>query len=82
MQNIKKRPPADRFTTQNLYLASFCLCRGLKIVGKLLEGKKVSVIFQGDAAQEKAMGFYNGGLVEAKAYSDNYRSLKDYVFES
>lgn len=78
-QNTPKIP--DRFITQNLYLGSFCLCQGLKLAGKLIDGKKASIVFEGEAAEKKAMAFYNGARVEAKAYSDAYRSLKDYVFE-
>lgn len=71
----------DRFVSQNLYQGAFCLCQGLKLSGKINDGKKVTIIFEGKAAQEKAMAFYNGARVEAKSYSDAYRSLKDYVFE-
>ena len=69
------------YSTQNLYEAAFCLCRGLKLAGKERKGNKVVVQFQGMSAKEEALKFYNGGKVEAKAYSDAYRTLKDYVFE-
>ena len=69
------------YATQNLYEAAFCLCRGLKLVGKERQGNKVVVQFQGVAVKEEALKFYNGGKVEAKAYSDAYRTLKDYIFQ-
>ncbi len=69
------------YSTQNLYEAAFCLCRGLKLAGKERQGNKVIVQFQGTAAKEEALKFYNGGKVEAKSYADAYRTLKDYVFE-
>ena len=69
------------YSTQNLYEAAFCLCRGLKLAGKERQGNKVKVLFQGEMAKEEALKFYNGAKVEAKAYSDAYRTLKDFVFE-
>jgi hypothetical protein len=82
MMKIKAHQlPVDQFVTQNLYLGSFCLCQGLKLVGKSLEGKKISIVFEGNAAKERAMAFYSGAVVEAKTFSDAYRSLKDFVFE-
>ena len=69
------------YSTQNLYEAAFCLCRGLKLAGKERQGNKITVQFQGASAKEEALKFYNGAKVEAKAYSDAYRTLKDYVFE-
>ena len=71
----------DQYSTQNLYEAAFCLCRGLKLAGKERQGSKVIVVFQGAKAKEEALKFYNGAKIEAKAYSDAYRTLKDYVFE-
>ena len=69
------------YATQNLYEAAFCLCRGLKLAGKERQGNKVIIRFQGAGAEEEALKFYNGAKVEAKKYSDAYRTLKDYVFE-
>ncbi len=72
---------SETFRTQNLYQAAFCLCEGFKILGTEQDGNKVSVIFEGESVKAKALSFYNGGRVEAKAYSDAYRSLKDMVFQ-
>lgn len=72
---------SNRVETQNLYQAAYCLAQGLKLSGKLREGKKMSVIFEGPKAQETALKFYNGGRIEAKVLTDAYRTLKDYVFE-
>ncbi len=69
------------YSTQNLYEAAFCLCRGLKLAGKHRQGNKVVVLFEGANAKQEALKYYNGAKVEAKAYSDAYRTLKDYVFE-
>ena len=69
------------YATQNLYEAAYCLCKGLKLAGKKRQGHKVIVLFEGPDAQTESLKFYNGAKVEAKAYSDAYRTLKDYVFE-
>lgn len=69
------------YSTQNLYEAAFCLCEGLKLAGKKADGKKVLILFDGENAEARALQFYNGAQVEAKRYSDAYRTLKDYIFE-
>lgn len=72
---------AQEYHTQNLYEASFLLCRGFKLSGKEKDGSKVRIGFSGEGVRQAALGYYNGGKVEAKAYSDAYRTLKDFVFE-
>jgi len=71
----------DLTYTQNLYEGSFLLCRGFKLTGKKRDGSKVTLHFSGKNVREEALKFYNGFKVEAKAYSDAYRTLKDYIFE-
>jgi len=71
----------ETFSTQNLYQASFCLCKGYKIKGFKKDGNKVVVIFEGEDISAKALEFYNGAKVDAKKYSDAYRSLKDMIFQ-
>lgn len=73
--------PFHCYSTQNLYEAAFCLCKGFKLIGKERQGNKVVVLFEGENVQQEALKFYNGAKVAAKAYSDAYRTLKDYVFE-
>jgi hypothetical protein len=72
---------AEKFATQNLYQASFLFCQGYKVLGTERDGGKVSVIFEGENVREKALQFYNGAKVDAKKYSDAYRSLKDMIFQ-
>jgi len=67
--------------TQNLYEASFLLCKGFRLAGKKQHGNKVLVLFEGQNVHEEALRFYNGAKVEAKALTDAYRTLKDYIFE-
>ncbi len=70
-----------RHSTQNLYEAAYLLCRGCRLVGKKQDGRKVVVLFEGPKAAEESLNFYNGAKVEAKALTDAYRTLKDYIFE-
>lgn len=67
------------YSTQNLYEGAYCLAKGMKLVGKERHGRKVTIFFEGKDAHLEAMKFYNGGKVEAKTYSDAYRTLKDYA---
>lgn len=67
--------------TQNLYEAAFLLCEGHRLAGKKRQGNKVLVLFEGKNVREESLRFYNGAKVEAKALTDAYRTLKDYVFE-
>lgn len=67
--------------TQNLYEAAFLLCLGNRLAGKKRQGSKVTILFEGKNVSEEALRFYNGAKVEAKALTDAYRTLKDYVFE-
>lgn len=69
------------FETQNLYQGAYCLCRGFSLVGKKKLGAKVFISFKGDNVCSEAMRFYNGDMIEAKAFTDAYRTLKDYIFE-
>lgn len=74
-------PQQETVRLQNIYQAAYCMCRGLKVAGLDRSASKVTIIFAGKDAQTKALEFYNGARVEAKAYSDSYRSLKDLIFE-
>ena len=73
---------AKHYSTQNLYEGAFCLCQGFKLAGKERRGNKVLVFFEGENVKNEALKFYNGARVEAKALTDAYRTLKDYIFES
>ena len=71
----------DKYSTQNLYEAAFLMARGCELMGKESLGQKVNVLFKNaKEVQREALNFYNSGIVEAKKYSDCYRTLKDYVF--
>ena len=69
------------YQTQNLYEGAYLLSRGFKLAGKDRQGNKMLVLFEGKSVREEALKFYNGAKVEAKALTDAYRTLKDYVFE-
>jgi len=72
---------SEKYETQNLYEASYLMTKGLKLSGKIDEGRKVTILFDDWEDSEKgAVEFYNGGKANAKTLFDNYRTLKDYVF--
>lgn len=72
----------EQFETQSIYQAAFCLCAGLSLVElDRASGSKATFVFEGQDAQKKALGFYNGAKVAAQAYSENFRSLKDMIFK-
>ena len=71
----------NKYKTQNLYEASYLLTKGFSLAGKEQAGNKVVVLFEGEDIQGEAMKFYNGGRVNAKLFCDNYRTMKDYIFE-
>lgn len=79
MQSETTKP--QLYSTQNLYEGAYCLCQGMKLAGKETTGNKVVIFFGGKDARINALKFYNGGKVEAKAYADAYRTIKDYVFQ-
>jgi hypothetical protein len=74
-------PNTNHFSTESIYQGAFCLCRGMKLVGKEKNGNKITIFFDGKDSHIEAMKFYNGAKVQAKAYSDNLRTLKDYIFQ-
>lgn len=71
----------SEYTTQSLYQGSYCMTVGLKIKNKEQRGDKYSVTFEGDNAEETAMKFYSKTKVDAKTLFDNYRNLKDFIFQ-
>lgn len=71
------------YKTQNLYEASYLLAKGFNLAGKEQAGNKISLLFKDTKEiREEALKFYNGkGEIEPKTFSDEYRSLKDFVFQ-
>ncbi|MBM3254239.1 MAG: hypothetical protein FJZ16_08300 [Candidatus Omnitrophica bacterium] len=70
------------YKTQNLYEASYLLARGFNLSGKEKNGNKITLLFHdSEKIRKEALDFYNGAKIEAKDYSDSYRTLKDYVFD-
>jgi hypothetical protein len=68
-------------TTQNLYEAAFLYAKGFKLTEKEDSGHKVTLFFEGDGVEDAASRYYNGGLINAKRYTDAYRTIKDYIFK-
>ncbi len=72
---------AENYSTQNLYEASFLMAKGFNLAGKESAGVKVNVLFKRTPTIDEAvMDFYNKGKIEAKKFSDCYRTLKDFIF--
>ena len=71
------------YATQSLYEASFLIAKGFKLISRDSTGRKTTLLFEDSLELRKAvMDFYNGGAsVRAKAFVDNYRSLKDMIFK-
>ena len=75
-------PPNNHYRTQSLYEASYLLAKGFPLAGKEGVGSKVTILFKDDPKiKDEALSFYNGAKIEAKSFSDCYRTLKDFVFE-
>lgn len=72
-----------KYQTQSLYESSFLLSSGFPIVSKDNHGEKVTLVFEETSELKQAvMSFYNGsGNVSAKSFVDNFRSLKDFIFQ-
>ena len=79
----KTTPSENELTdTNSIYEAAYLLCVGLKLhTMDRNGGSKVTFVFAGKDASKKANGFFNGAKVEARAYSDAVRSLKDRIFK-
>lgn len=67
--------------TQSLYEAAYLMSKKFDLSGKHQDGNKVVLGFSGKGVKQASLDFYNGGEVSAREYSDNYRTLKDYVFQ-
>lgn len=78
-QNSHKATSAYR--TQSLYEAAYLLAKGFKLSGQERSSNKSTLLFKDSPKLQVAvMAFYNRGTIEAKRYTDAYRTLKDFVF--
>ncbi len=70
-------------STQSLYEASYLLATGFKLVASDPGGQKTTLLFADTPELRQAiLDFYNGeGMVRAKPFVENYRTLKDMVFQ-
>ena len=81
--SLYQSPQIDNhYRTQSLYEGSYLLAKGFSLAGKEGIGNKITILFKDDPKiRDEALSFYNGAKIEAKKFSDSYRTLKDYVFE-
>ena len=69
------------YETENLYEASYLLCRGFKLAGKRREGNKFVVLIEGKNVEQESLKYYHNEPSGSKMLFDAYRSLKDFVFQ-
>jgi len=71
----------NNFSTQSLYEASYLMAKGFSLAGKDTSSQKVTILFKREPnIEEEVVKFYNGARIEAKKFSDAYRTIKDFVF--
>ena len=69
------------FSTSDLYLAAFLKAKGLKLIDKKTEGKKVFFIFEDRKDREDLVRqFFNDGLVNITAFKSAIQDLKTMIF--
>ena len=69
------------FLTSDLYLSAFLKAKGLKLIDKKTEGKKVIFIFEDREDRNDLIGqFFNDGLVNITAFKSAIQDLKTMVF--
>ena len=69
------------FLTSDLYLSAFLKAKGLKLIDKKTEGKKVFFIFEDRKDREDLVRqFFNDGLVNITAFKSAIQDLKTMVF--
>jgi len=71
----------DTFQTQSLWEAAYLIAKGFNLAGKDTSSQKVTILFKCEPnIEEEVVKFYNGARIEAKKFSDGYRTIKDFVF--
>jgi hypothetical protein len=71
----------DTYMTSDLYLSAFLKAKGLKLIDKKTEGKKVIFIFQDAKDREDLVRqFFNDGLVNITAFKGAIQDLKTMVY--
>lgn len=67
--------------TQSLWESAYLISKGFDLAGKDTSGQKVTILFKREPnIEEEVVKFYNGARIEAKKFSDAYRTIKDFVF--
>ena len=71
----------NTYATSDLYLASYLKSRGMKIINKETEGRRVTFIFEDAPNREHLiLDFYNQGPVNITAFVHALQDLKSIVF--
>jgi len=74
-------PTPDRYHTTDIYLGAYLKARGLRLVDRLLEGRRVTFVFE-DRADRKCLvqEFYADGMVRANDFIHALQDLKAAVY--
>jgi len=69
------------YATSDLYLGAYLKSRGMKIIDKELEGRRVTFIFQDVPNREEVVqDFYNQGPVNITDYVHAIQDIKGAIF--
>jgi len=70
----------ETYETDNFYEAAYLKCVGLELLGKTRKHNKTYLIFKGEDADQLVRDYYNGATVEANAFVNCHRDIKEYGF--
>ena len=71
----------ETYPTSDLYLSAFLKAKGLKIIDRKTDGKKVIFVFQDRKDREELIRlFFNDGLVSISAFKGAIQELKTMIF--
>jgi len=73
----------NRWKTTDLYMAAFCLSKGIQLEGVERNGRRVSFIFHDSPEREGLItGYLNNDVtVLPRQYKDSIQALKDMIFQ-
>ena len=71
------------YCTTNIYEASYLLATGFRLAGKQKNGARIALEFKASKKlTEESLKFYNGGRVDARAFSEAFKNIKNFIFEA
>ncbi|MDD3375158.1 MAG: DUF5659 domain-containing protein [Candidatus Omnitrophica bacterium] len=71
------------YCTANIYEAAYLLTVGFQLAGKQRNGAKIVLEFKASQKLiDESLKFYNGGRVDARAFSEAFKNIKNFIFEA